>query len=64
MTVVTKPALGLFVLYKSFPRLTAGLEGCAYYYVQQLLLYHSYVYTYPPIVDVSGLTREIKSTFE
>ena len=24
-------ALGLFVLYESYPRLTAGLRGCAYY---------------------------------
>ena len=31
LVTVTTLALGLFVLYESFPRLTAGLGGCAYY---------------------------------
>ena len=31
LTTVTTLALGLFVLCESFPRLKAGLRGCAYY---------------------------------
>ena len=31
LTTVTTLALGLFVLYELFPRLTAGLRGCVYY---------------------------------
>ena len=31
LVTVTTLALGLFVLYESFPWLTAGLGGCAYY---------------------------------
>ena len=39
-------AIGLFVLYESFPRLTAGLKGCVYYWQRLATVTISLVHTF------------------
>ena len=38
LTLVTGLVLRLFVLYNLFPRLTAGLRGCVYYWQRQTVI--------------------------
>ena len=65
LTTVTMLALGLFVLYESFPRLTAGLRGCVYYWQHLATVTVSLVPTlYPAVVDVSKLSKEIIAALE
>ena len=65
LRMVTILALGQFVLYELFPRLTAGLRGCMYYTdsVKQPSPSYSYV-PYPVAVDVSRLSKEINATLK
>ena len=48
LKMVTKLALGLLMLYNSFPRLIAGLIGCAYYWS------HLTVVTVSPVCSHRG----------
>ena len=47
-----------------FPWLTAGLRGCAYYWQRLATVTVSLVWSYPAVVDVSGLSKEINAALE
>ena len=64
LTTVTGLALGLFVLYNSFPWLTAELRGCVYYCQHLTVIAVSLVVPYSAVIEVCGLYNEINATLE